>query len=477
MRRSILLLAALALVLSSYAGSFTRQLGHAGASMEVFLPQPAQSTGRMVVIIPGGGYAIWAGVHEGTSWAPFFNERGIACAVVKYRMPDGDRRKPIADAEAAMRMARDSAEAWHVNPLDVGIMGFSAGGHLASVVSTIAPMDARPNFSILFYPVITMEYKNAHHGSVDNFLGKEKDNQAVVDSFSTDKAVRKHAVPPTVLFLCNDDNVVPILSNGVAYYSAMHKAGNNVTMYAYPSGGHGFGFRPFRWHDQMLKELDGWLSTLPTPQMGAKKVACIGNSITDGSGLFMRDLNAYPAQLQKILGNGFVVKNFGVGARTMLNKGDHPYMKEAAWRDALGFMPDIAVIKLGTNDSKSFNWIYKADFAKDMQQMIDSLKALPSHPRIILCTPIVGPTEESTIREQVIDNEVCPIVKKVAKKNHLELLDLHTLFDESGEGVMQKDKIHPTIKGAGQMAKLIAEQIELKKETGSLLGCRHSFPK
>ena len=152
-------------------------------------------------------------------------------------------------------------------------------------------------------------------------------------------------------------------------------------------------------------------------------------------------------------------------------------MKEAAWRDALGFMPDIAVIKLGTNDSKSFNWIYKADFAKDMQQMIDSLKALPSHPRIILCTPIVGPTEGSTIREQVIANEICPIVKKVAKKNHLELLDLHTLFDESGEGVMQKDKIHPTIKGAGQMAKLIAEQIELKKETGSLIGCRHSFPK
>ena len=72
MRRSILLLAALALVLSCYAGSFTRQLGHAGASMEVFLPQPAQSTGRMVVIIPGGGYAIWAGVHEGTSWAPYF---------------------------------------------------------------------------------------------------------------------------------------------------------------------------------------------------------------------------------------------------------------------------------------------------------------------------------------------------------------------------------------------------------------------
>ena len=475
MRKTILLWIVLFFALSSYAGSFMRQLGHPGAQMEVFLPQSAKSTGRMVVILPGGGYANWMGTYEGTCWAPYFNERGIACAVVKYRMPDGDRHKPITDAEAAIRMARDSAEVWHINPLDVGIMGFSAGGHLASIISTLAPMDARPDFSILFYPVISMEYKYAHHGSVDNFLGKDKDNQAVVDSFSTDKAVRKHAVPPTVIFLCNDDDIVPILSNGVAYYSAMHKVGNNVTMYAYPSGGHGFGFRSFRWHDQMLKELDGWLGTLPAPQIGAQKVACIGNSITDGSGIFMRDLFGYPAQLQHILGNGYVVKNFGVGRRTMLNKGDYPYMKESAWRDALRFNPDIAVIKLGTNDSKPFNWKYKDDFAKDMQQMIDSLKALPSHPRIILCTPIIGPSQGSTIQEKVIADEICPIVKSMAKKNRLDLLDLHTLFNESIEGVMQKDHIHPTIKGAGQMAYLIARMIQQKK-VNSPWGCKQALP-
>ena len=471
-QRTLMIGVALALALVTYAGSFTRQLGNAGASMEVFLPQAAKSTGRMVIILPGGGYHKWSGVSEGTDWAPYFNQRGIACAVVKYRMPAGDRNKPIADAEAAMRMARDSSQAWHVNPLDVGIMGSSAGGHLASVISTLAPMDVRPNFSILFYPVITMEYKYAHHGSVDNFLGKDKNAQAVVDRFSTDKAVRKHAVPPTLIFLCNDDDIVPILSNGVAYYSAMHKVGNNVTMYAYPSGGHGFGFKSsFPWHNQMLKELDSWLGTLPQPQIGAKKVACIGNSITDGSGIFMRDLFGYPAQLQQILGNGYVVKNFGVGARTMLNKGDHPYMKEAAWRDALDFNPDIAIIKLGTNDSKAFNWKYKDDFAKDMQQMIDSLNALPSHPRIILCTPIVCPSKKSTIQENVIANEVCPIVKSMAKKNHLELLDLHTLFNESFDGIMQKDGIHPTIKGAGQMAYLIGQEI-LHKQVHAAWGAK-----
>ena len=427
------------------------------ASLFVFLPDAA--TGRAVVCCPGGGYSNLMMDYEGTDWAEYFNQKGIALCVLKYRMPKGNRQIPISDAYAAMKMVRDSADVWHINAHDVGIMGFSAGGHLASTVSTHAPMELRPDFSILFYPVITMQYKQTHHGSVDNFLGKEKDSTNVVNDYSNDKAVRKHLTPPAAVFLANDDDIVPILENGVAYFSAMHRVGNHCSLYAYPSGGHGFGYKQnFRYHQQMLSDLDDWLAFLPSPKNHAVRVACIGNSITDGSGIFMRDIFGYPAQLQKKLGNGYLVKNFGIGGRTMLQKGDYPYMKEQAWKDAQGFFPDIVVIKLGTNDSKPKNWQYGSEFASDMQHMLDTLKALPTHPRIFLTTPIPALNSLGTINKEAISNEICPIIKDLAKKNECELIDFQTLFQPT-EGMMSNDGIHPTKKGAGQMAEIVYQFI------------------
>ena len=428
------------------------------ATLTVFLPDEA-GTGRAIVDCPGGGYSGLAMGHEGTEWADYFNQKGIAYCVLKYRMPNGNRNIPISDAYAAMKMVRDSADVWEINRNDVGIMGFSAGGHLAATVSTHAPMQLRPDFSILFYPVITMQYKQTHQGSVDNFLGADKENADIVKDFSNDQAVRKHLTPPSVVFLTNDDDVVPIISNGVAYFSAQHHVGNGSTMYCYPSGGHGFGFNAdFKYHDQMLLDLDNWLASIPSPNRKAIRVACIGNSITDGSGIFMRDLFGYPAQLQQKLGSKYYVKNFGVGARTMLNHGDYPYMKEQAWRDALGFQPDIAIIKLGTNDSKPKNWKFGQEFRHDMQQMIDSLKALPSHPQIYLATPIPACSELGTILDPVIDKDICPIIKELATENKCHLIDLHTLYKPT-EGILQKDGIHPTIKGAGYLADFILENI------------------
>ena len=464
MRQFLILILSVLLSQNVVARSFKVNITPDGeSSLTVFLPQSQQSAGRMVIILPGGAYQTLAMQHEGTDWAPYFNARGIAVGVLKYRMPHGDRRVPISDAFAAMQMAHDSAKTWHVNVNDIGIMGSSAGGHLASVVSTMAPITIRPAFTILFYPVISMSPQKGHYWSAVNFLGNDKDNQTVVDSFSTNKAVRAHAVPPTAIFLTNDDDVVPVLTNGMAYYSAMHLMGNDVTMYAYPRGGHGFGYNgSFPFHVQMLQELDNWLRYLPTPHTDATRVACIGNSITDGSGIFMSDLFGYPAQLQQLLGNGFVVKNFGVGMRTALNKGDYPYMNEAAWRDALSFNPDIAIIKLGTNDSKPFNWKYQNEFIHDMQQLIDSLKTRPSHPRIILCTPLPAPNLNNSIQDSVIARYICPMIKKLAKKNKIELIDLHSTY-QCSDGMMQADRIHPTIRGAGQIAEIVRSVILKEK--------------
>ena len=402
--------------------------------------------------------------NEGHDWAEYFNRQGIAYFVLTYRMPKGDRQLPISDAEKAMTTVRDSANVWDINPLDVGIMGFSAGGHLASTISTHSEFAARPNFSILFYPVISMNEKESHKGSCLNFLGMEGQKDAkLVKQYSNQHAVRRHLTPPAIILTANDDRTVPPVTNGVAYYSAMRRQGNDCALYVYPTGGHGFGYRSsFTYHQQMLNDLTTWLQMHQGPKKDAVRVACIGNSITDGFGIDMASQRGYPAQLQQLLGNDYHVKNFGVSGRTMLNKGDLPYQNELAWRDALAFRPDIVIIKLGTNDSKPENWQYNKGFKDDLQQMVDALQANKNNPRILLCTPIPAFKPTWNINDSVIVHGITPVINKVAKKNKLQVIDLHTLYANDGDKMID-DGIHPDAKGARRMAEIIAEQ--LKKET------------
>ena len=432
-----------------------------GARLTAYLP--TQPSGRAIVDLPGGGYSHLAVDHEGHQWADWMNRQGIAFFVLEYRMPKGDRTIPLTDAYHAMTTVRDSATAWRVNPYDVGIMGFSAGGHLASAVSTHAPWAARPNFSILFYPVVSMDERVTHKGSCANFLGAEgMKDQRLIRQWSNDACVRRHLTPPACVILSTDDRVVPPVTNGVAYYSAMRRAGNNCALYAYPSGGHGYGIRKnFAFHEQMLGDLKAWLATIAAPREQALRVACIGNSITDGMGIDMSEVYGYPAVLQRLLGKNYNVKNFGVSARTLMNKGDLPYMKEQAWADAQAFLPNIVVIKLGTNDSKDYNWIHGADYGADLQKMVDTLRALPSKPQIYVCSPIPA-ARIWGISDSVIVNGEIPAIKRVVKKNKLAYIDLHTEFKPT-EGLMQRDGIHPTDKGAAQLAKIIAAHIHTQK--------------
>ena len=425
---------------------------------------PTHPTGMAVVGCPGGGYRTLSIKNEGHDWSDYFNRQGIAYFVLTYRMPNGDRTIPVGDAEQAIRTVRDSAAVWGINPYNVGIMGFSAGGHLASTVSTHSPFDARPNFSILFYPVISMNERESHKGSCVNFLGTDGQKDArLVKTFSNQHAVRAHLTPPAIILTANDDRVVPPVTNGVAYYTAMRRAGNDCALYVYPTGGHGFGFKTtFGYHDQMLNDLTTWLQHHRGPKPGALRVACIGNSITDGYGIDMAEQQGYPAQLQRLLGSSYHVRNFGVSSRTLLNKGDHPYQQEEAWRAALAFRPDIVLIKLGTNDSKPENWQYHQDFASDLQQMIDALKANGHAPRIVLCTPIPAFKPTWNISDSVIVNGITPIINKVAKKNKLQVIDLHTLYAADGDKMLS-DGIHPDAKGCRRMAEIIAEALRAKQ--------------
>lgn len=472
------LLLIVSLVQAQTARKFTLDLTDDGkAQMVCFLP--TTPSGKAIVGVPGGGYSVLSNTHEGYLASEWLNDQGIAYFVVNYRLPYGDRTLPMGDVEKGIRIVRDSATVWGINPHDVGIMGFSAGGHLASVISTHADFAVRPDFTILFYPVISMDERVTHKWSCRNFLGEEgQKNPALVREFSTDKAVRRHLTPPAIIIMANDDRLVPPVTNGVAYYSAMRNVGNECTMYIYPTGDHGFGFGTwFKYHDQMLTDLGNWLKARKTPKPDAVKVACIGNSITDGHGIDVATQFGYPALLQQMLGDNYWVKNFGVSARTLLNKGDNPYMNEMAWKDAVAFNPDIVIIKLGTNDSKPQNWQYGAEFKNDLKQMITTLRpdlaqpqkkkgkksknVQPTKPQIILCTPIPAFKSTWNINDSIIANSIIPIQQEVAHEYGLQIIDLHTLFADKSD-LVQSDGIHPNEKGVKRMAEIIA--VTLKKE-------------
>lgn len=226
----------------------------------VFLPEASKATGRAVVCCPGGGYSHLATGHEGYEWAPFFRERGIALIVLKYRMPHGFTDVPISDAREALRVVRENAEKWNINPNKVGIMGSSAGGHLATTIATHSDAATMPNFQILFYPVVTFDYKYTHKGSRHNLIG-EKAAPDVVNLYSNEKQVSP-VTPPAILLLSDDDTVVPS-QNSVNYYLALKENGVKASMYIYPSGGHGWGIRDnFKYHNEMLNDLSAWLETI-----------------------------------------------------------------------------------------------------------------------------------------------------------------------------------------------------------------------
>ena len=187
------------------------------------------------------------------------------------------------------------------------------------------------------------------------------------------------------------------------------------------------------------------------------KVACIGNSITYGSGIKDRINDAYPAQLGKKLGTAYDTRNFGFSGRTLLQKADYPYMAETMFFEAVNWKPDIVIIMLGTNDSKPYNWKYKDDFESDYSKMITAFDTLTSHPIIYLVAPVPVFKECCAISNAVVKNEIYPLVKDIAKKKGLRFIDLYYPLTEMGE--MFPDGVHPNAEGSGVMARIIYKQI------------------
>lgn len=237
--------------------------GNFEPSIYLYLPHPERATGRAVLACPGGAYENVEYRYEGSDWAPFFNDLGIALIVLKYRVPNGNREVSFSDAEKALKMIRDSARIWNINPNDIGIMGSSAGGHLASTIATHASLDLRPNFQILFYPVISMGKKYTHMGSHNNLLGADA-TFSLEELYSNEKQVTPNTPPAFIAFSDDDKVVSPV--NGLKYYEALHENGVPSVLYIFPSGGHGWGYKDSFVHKkQLLGVLENWLHCLVTP--------------------------------------------------------------------------------------------------------------------------------------------------------------------------------------------------------------------
>lgn len=198
------------------------------------------------------------------------------------------------------------------------------------------------------------------------------------------------------------------------------------------------------------------LVSLSTSAKETIRVACVGNSITYGAYIPNRDKNSYPGQLQAYLGTDYEVKNFGVSGRTLFAKGDYPYIQTDDYKASQAFAPDIVLIKMGTNDSKPQNWKYSSEFKADYQALIDSYRNLPSHPRIILLTPIkCFLPEDAGISDPIIGQKIRPLIEELAYENQLEVINLYHLFEASDDPCLLPDRLHPSSIGAGMMAQKV----------------------
>ena len=246
-------------------------------TLTVFMPDRAKANGTSVIICPGGGYEHLAMGHEGYDVARRLNELGVAAFVLKYRLPNDQSQPdkslaPLLDAQQALRMVRQLAPKYSLNPERIGLMGFSAGGHLAATAGTHfaqpagpnpGPASVRPAFLVLLYPVISFSDSLMHKGSRDNLLGTAPTPDHL-RNYSNELQVSAQT-PPTFLVHAEDDNVVPV-QNSLVFYQALHRHQVPAEMHLFPKGGHGFGLTnattPTQWMDLLKNWMaaNGWVS-------------------------------------------------------------------------------------------------------------------------------------------------------------------------------------------------------------------------
>lgn len=238
-------------------------------TLTIFEPSAEKKNGTVVIICPGGGYGVIAAGHEGADVAKVFNDAGVTAFVLRYRLPkdecmDHKEYVPLTDAQQAIYLVRSHAQQYHIDPNKIGIMGFSAGGHLASTAGThfkpirkeLANANLRPDFMMLIYPVISFNEEIGHVGSRDNLLGKNP-NQNLVHLFSNEEQVTGQTPPTFLVHASDDDGVNP--ENSVRFYQALLKNKVPAELHLYEHGGHGFGLHNTSTNEDWFKSCIEWM--------------------------------------------------------------------------------------------------------------------------------------------------------------------------------------------------------------------------
>lgn len=239
-------------------------------TLEIYLPPKEVANGSAVLVIPGGGYSIVAYTHEGIEVAKAFNKLGTAAFILKYRLPSDKTMAdktigPLQDAQQGIKTIRMRAREWGLDTAKVGVIGFSAGGHLAStlgthlsrqVIENKEKTNIRPSFMILMYPVISLTEELMHKGSRDNLIGSAP-SQELTTLYSNDKQVTPQT-PPTILIHAGDDGAVKV-ANSLRFYEALQKVKVPAEMHIYPKGGHGFGLNNKTTSDKWMDRVENWL--------------------------------------------------------------------------------------------------------------------------------------------------------------------------------------------------------------------------
>ena len=239
-------------------------------TLNIYLPPKEKASGAAVVICPGGGYAILAVKHEGYDLAEWFNSIGVAAFVLKYRLPNDEsmvdkKIGPLQDAQQAIRIVRENADKWNIDTDKIGIMGFSAGGHLASTAGThfekpVSPTNStsvRPDFNILIYPVISFKESFTHMGSRNNLIGKNAPYNNVLE-YSNELHITENT-PPTFLVHSSDDTAVPV-ENSIRFYQELIKNNVSAEMHIFETGGHGYGMGRDNLTKAWPERLKSWLN-------------------------------------------------------------------------------------------------------------------------------------------------------------------------------------------------------------------------
>lgn len=239
-------------------------------TLEIHLPEKSKATGAAIIIIPGGGYSIVSYTNEGTDIAAAFNKMGVAAFILKYRLPSEktmiDKNiGPLQDAQQAIKTVRMRAKEWSVDTAKIGIIGFSAGGHLAStagthfnkaVIDNRENINLRPDFMVLVYPVISLTENLMHKGSRDNLIGPNPSAE-LTQLYSNETQVTERT-PPTILIHAGDDRTVKV-ANSIRFYEALLSCNIPAEMHIYPKGGHGFGINNKTTPDKWTDRVENWL--------------------------------------------------------------------------------------------------------------------------------------------------------------------------------------------------------------------------